>query len=89
MGKGGCHFREKKVVEEGLEVDYSDDEHQVFDEMPVRIPPFLLPLENPNRDAMIKKAEEKIEKTNRERILIARKLRERMVCEKKPWSFFL
>lgn len=82
MEDGNCDFEEKEVVED------SDDEHQVFDEMPVRARQFyfvkLLPLENPNTDAMIKKAEETIEKTNRDQVLIAQKIRRRVVYDKKP-----
>lgn len=82
--------REKNMVEEqeGSEVigeegiiDCSDDE------MPVGVVRHfyfvkVLPLENPNLDAMIKKAEEMIDKTNRDQVLLATKIREKMVCEK-------
>lgn len=85
MGEGNSDFREKKVVGEGSEFEIAVgdfvDEHQVFDEMPgVEVFPF----ENSNTDGMIKKAEEKIEMMNRDRILIVQKLKERVVCGKKP-----
>lgn len=95
MEEGEFSCREKNMVEEGSEVageeemiHYSDDEHQVFDEMPVQVRRFyfvkVLPLENPNLDAMMKKAEEVINKTNRDQVLLAPKIRGRMVCDKKP-----
>lgn len=100
MVEGDCDFKKKKVMEEGSEFGGDErvsddfvDEHQVFDEMPVRVQQFslveILPFENPNTDAMIKKAEEKIEKMNRGRILKTQKLRERMVRENKFILVFL
>ncbi|XP_038875496.1 proton pump-interactor BIP131-like isoform X2 [Benincasa hispida] len=90
MEEGEFNSREKNMVGEGSEVagdeeiiDCSDDEHQMFDEMPVRVRHFyfvkVLPLENPNLDAMIKKAEEMIDKMNRDQVLLAPKIREKMM----------
>ncbi|KAG6592802.1 Proton pump-interactor 103, partial [Cucurbita argyrosperma subsp. sororia] len=90
MEEGELYCKEKKVREEGSEVagevailDYSDDERQLFDEMRVRGRHFyfakVLPIENPKMDAMIKKAEETIEKMNRDQVVMAQKIRERMM----------
>ncbi|XP_023004757.1 proton pump-interactor BIP103-like [Cucurbita maxima] len=90
MEEGELYCKEKKVREEGSEVagevailDYSDDERQLFDEMRVRGRHFyfakVLPIENPKMDAMIKKAEETIEKINRDQVVMAQKIRERMM----------
>lgn len=95
MDGGEFDYKEKGVVKEGpkpagdeVKVEYSDVEHQVFDEMffPVRQFSFVkvLPLESPNVDAMIKEAEEMIEKMNQDQVLLAQKIRKRVVCEKKP-----
>ena len=95
MEEGELYCKEKKVREEGSEVagevailDYSDDERELFDEMRVRGRHFyfakVLPIENPKMDAMIKKAEETIEKINRDQVVMTQKIRERMVCEKNP-----
>ncbi|CAK9328682.1 unnamed protein product [Citrullus colocynthis] len=99
MEEGEFSCREKNMVEEGSEVageeemiDYSDDEHQVFDEMPVQVRRFyfvkVLPLENPSLDAMIKKAEEVINKTNRDQVLLAPKIRGRMM-DRDAWRSIL
>lgn len=72
---------------EGEELGFSDNEHQVFDEMRVRARQFYfvkpLPLENPHIDAMIKEGEETIEKMNQDQVLLAQKIRKRVVCENK------
>ncbi|XP_023514978.1 proton pump-interactor BIP103-like [Cucurbita pepo subsp. pepo] len=90
MEEGELYCKEKKVREEGSEVagevailDYSDDERELFDEMRVRGRHFyfakVLPIENPKMDAMIKKAEETIEKINRDQVVMTQKIRERMM----------
>ncbi|XP_022155437.1 proton pump-interactor 1-like isoform X2 [Momordica charantia] len=86
MEEGDSGFREKEMVEEEGPVisgDDSNDEHQMFDEMPVRVRQFYfvkhLPVENPKTDAIIKKAEETIDKLNRDQVVMASKIRERMM----------
>ena len=84
-------YREKNMVEELEGSEVVGEEEMVVDcsddEMPVGVVRHfyfvkVLPLENPNLDAMIKKAEEMIDKTNRDQVLLATKIREKMVCEK-------
>lgn len=86
-GKGVVEEEQKPAGDEVI-VDCSDYLHQMFDEVPVPVRQCsfvkVLPLENPEVDAMIKKAEETIEKMNQDQVLLAQKIRKRVVCEKKP-----
>ncbi|KAL0538279.1 hypothetical protein IC582_027291 [Cucumis melo] len=86
MEEGEFNCREKNMVEEGEGPEVVGEEEIIDcsdDEMPVGVRHFyfvkVLPLENPNLDAMIKKAEERIEKTNRDQVLLATKIREKMM----------
>lgn len=87
-GVKGVVEEEQKPAGDELIVDYYDYLHQIFDEMPVPVRQFsfvkVLPLENPEVYAMIKKAEETIGKMNQDQVLLAQKIRKRVVCEKKP-----
>lgn len=66
---------------------------QVVDEIPVRVRKSyfveVLSVESPNIDAMIKKAEETIERINEDEVLLAQKIRKRVVCEQKPKFYFV
>ncbi|XP_022954368.1 uncharacterized protein LOC111456628 isoform X2 [Cucurbita moschata] len=90
MDGGQIDDREKDVVEDGPEaacdgavVDCSDDEPQVVDEIPVRVRQSyfdeVLSVESPNINAMIKKAEETIERINEDQVLLAQKIRKRVM----------
>uniref|UniRef100_A0A9I9DQC5 Proton pump-interactor 1-like n=1 Tax=Cucumis melo TaxID=3656 RepID=A0A9I9DQC5_CUCME len=81
-GKGVVEEEQKPAGDEVI-VDCSDYLHQMFDEVPVPVRQCsfvkVLPLENPEVDAMIKKAEETIEKMNQDQVLLAQKIRKRVM----------
>ncbi|KAE8646760.1 uncharacterized protein LOC105435772 [Cucumis sativus] len=82
-GVKGVVEEEQKPAGDELIVDYYDYLHQIFDEMPVPVRQFsfvkVLPLENPEVYAMIKKAEETIGKMNQDQVLLAQKIRKRVM----------